>query len=78
MIVVPEPSRGEVLDLVDVIEQILRKPLISNCSIETFDICILLRLPRLDVVDPDATLLRPVLQRGAYVFGSVITSNGER
>jgi len=74
MIVVPEPSRGEVLHLVDIIEQVLRQPFIADRSIEALDISVLLRLPRLDVFDPDALALSPGLERGTNVFRAVVNA----
>lgn len=51
----------------------------DNCSgqdIETLDISVLLRLDRLDVLDPDLLRICPTQHRPTYVFGPIVAANG--
>ena len=63
------------LCLPDGIEDILTEPLGSYGPVVAFDIGVLLRLARLDVMDPDTSVLCPSLQSTTDVFGAIIDSN---
>ena len=53
MIVVPEPSSSEMLDFVDAVKHILRQPFVAHRSVESLDVCVLLRFAGLNVFDLD-------------------------
>lgn len=48
----------------------------AHSAIESLDVCVLLGLACLDIVDPDLPSRRPALYRTADVFRPVVTSNG--
>lgn len=56
VVVRPKPSGRVVLDFADRIEQIMRQPVITNRTVVTFYISVLLRLARLNELQFDASL----------------------
>lgn len=68
MVVSPEPTGGDVLHLLDRVEQGSCKPGVTHGPVVAFDIGVLLWLTRLDMLDPDALLLSPGQQRATDVF----------
>ncbi len=48
------------------------QPFVLDCAVVALDICVLLGLPRLDVLDGDLVLLSPYSQLFADVFGPII------
>ncbi len=75
MIVRPQPFRGVILDFCDGFEQIVRQPIVSNRSVVSLDAGVLLRLSWLNELQLDSSLLRPVPERVADVFGAVVATN---
>jgi hypothetical protein len=61
-----------ILCLLDAFDDVLVQPFMSNRPVVALDICVLLGLPRLDVLDGDTLLLSPYSQLFADVFGPVI------
>ena len=60
VVIRPEPLGCHFLHLLDRIEQRRRQPGIAHGAAIAFDIGVLLRFARLDVVDANAVLCRPV------------------
>ena len=52
----------EALHFVYPVEQILDNPVTTHGLVESFHMDILLRIPALDMFDPNATLVDPTLQ----------------
>jgi len=50
---------------------VLFEPFMPNSSIVAFDVSILLRLARLDMLDGDVTFFRPFQELATDVFGAV-------
>jgi hypothetical protein len=63
------------LNLRDAFEQRLVQPLVSRGSVVTFDVRVLLRLPRLDVVELDVVLSSPSRQCNTDVFRAIFTAH---
>jgi len=55
---------------------ILIQPLVPRGAIEAFEICVLLSLARLYVLDRDPVLFGLLLQQSTVVFGAVFDTNG--
>ena len=77
MIVVPDPSRGEVPDFIEIFPVVLAKPFISYGSVKTFDVSVLLRLAWLNVLQCNACLLCPHLNDATDVFRAVVAPNDQ-
>jgi len=75
MIVEPEPAGGIILDLGDRLEQVVTEPVVAYGSVESLDVGVLLRLSRLDVIEPNAVLLCPFGQRLADMFRSIVAAD---
>lgn len=75
VIVSPHPIGREALHMVQVFPVVLRQPFLAHGSVESFDIRILLRLARLDVIEPDVILSSPFDDRCAQVLGPVVAPN---
>lgn len=75
MIVGPGPLGGEILNLLNTGPEILSKPLVTNCSVESFHIGILLGVAWLNVVQPDAHVLGPASYHCTDVFRPVATAH---
>ena len=58
-IIGPQPMRGEILDLVDRIEQAMRLPVIAHGTVVTLDTGVLLWMSRLNEFKRDAALICP-------------------
>ena len=74
MVTVPKPSGSKCLNLLDGFKQVLAKPVITHGAVIALNISILPRLAGLDVLNPDIALFSPGCQRGADVFGAVVTA----
>lgn len=71
----PEPSGSVILDFVQTIEQVVRQPVIPDCTVVPFDIGILLRLTGLDEFDLNAALAWPSHKSTADLFRTVVAPN---
>ena len=60
------------LCLLDGFDDVLIEPFMPNSSIVAFDVSILLRLARLDMLDRDVALLRPFQKLATNVFRAVV------
>jgi hypothetical protein len=78
MIVVPHPASRLILHLINRIEQLLRQPVIANGSIESLNVCVLLRLPRLNLFDSNSLATCPRLHSTADIFRPVVAANDVR
>jgi hypothetical protein len=72
---VPHPPGGEVPDFIEVFPIILAQPFVADSSVEAFNIGILLGLSWLDILERNAVLLCPRLDRSTDVFRAVIAPN---
>jgi hypothetical protein len=70
----PEPAGGVILDLGDRLEQVVAEPVVAYGAVEALDVGVLLRLSRLNVIEPNAVPLRPLGQRLADIFRSVVNA----
>ena len=75
MIVVPYPSGGEVSDLIEFCPVVLAEPLVTYCSVKLFNVGVLLRLARLDILEGNTSLACPGLDCGTDIFRAVIAPN---
>ena len=66
------------LRLLDCFDDVLIEPFMPNSSIVAFDVSILLRLARLDMLDRDVTFFRPFRELTTDVFGAVVDPNAFR
>lgn len=76
MIIGPQPLRGEILDFLDRIEQIVRQPVISDSPVVALDIGILLRAARLNEFQLDDALTCPCHGDGADVLRAIVAAYG--
>ena len=74
MIVDPQPAGRKVLYLSYAVEQVLLQPVVPNRAVVALDIGILLRLPGLNMLQSNATLLRPGLYCTTDVFRAIVTA----
>jgi hypothetical protein len=58
MIISPQPARGELLDFLDQVEQVMGQPVVAYGSVVALDIGILLRIAWLNEFELDAALVR--------------------
>ena len=63
------------LHFFDGVEEVLIEPVVSHGTIEAFDVGVLLRLSRLDVIDLNLLLGSPAQKRVADVLGAIVTAN---
>lgn len=75
MIICPQPARREPLDFLDGLEQVLPQPVIAHCPVVTLDIGVLLRITGLDMLKPNAALLRPSTQAPADISRTIVAAN---
>ena len=75
MIVGPEPLGCMISNLIRVFPVALGQPFVANSPVETFDVSILLRLARLNVLEGNTRLLSPVLNSATDVFRAVVATN---
>jgi hypothetical protein len=75
MIVSPEPARGIFLNVFDFRKEIVTQPIVSYCSIISFDVSILLRVARLDEQQIDTMFLSPRGQQSTDILRPVITAD---
>lgn len=75
MIVSPEPARGIFLNVFDFRKEIVTQPIVSYCSIISFDVSILLRVARLDEQQIDTMFLSPRGQQSNDILKPVITAD---
>jgi hypothetical protein len=78
LLVSPQSLRGVFLHLLNRCKHVLIQPLMPDRPIVTLDVCVLLRLTRLDVLDGDATTFGPSQQMSADVFRAVVYPDCER
>lgn len=71
----PHPVGRIVLHLLNRLEQVMTEPVVADCPVVAFDISVLLRVSRLDVVQPDASALCPSDEGATDVFRAVIAAN---
>lgn len=75
VIVKPKPLNCIVLYIFNGIKQELTHPTVTYHLVVSLNISVLLRLTRLDVLNPDLVVFGPVNEFNADEFRSVITSN---
>jgi hypothetical protein len=75
-VVNPEPSVGEGAQLRDGFEQVRVQHFGSVAPVEALDICVLIRLPRLDVVGRHTVFGAPINERLRRKFGAVVDADG--
>lgn len=73
--VAPEPAGSEVLNFLDRIEQPLPEPVVPHGAIVAFNVSILLRLSRLNMLDADAAFSGPDREAAAHVFRPVVAAD---
>lgn len=73
-----QPSRGLVLRLGDRVEQRSGQPGVANGTVVAFNVGVLLRLARQDMLAPAALQLCPCQQRTTDVFGTVVAAKDAR
>lgn len=66
------------LCLLDCFNDVLIEPFVANSSIVAFNLSILLRLARLDVLDRDVAFFRPFQELAADVFRAVVDPDAFR
>jgi len=76
MMVVVQPPSGEELNSFQVPAVVLREPFEAHRPVESLHIGILLRLARLDIVQPDLPLVCPALHQAAEDLWTVVAANG--
>ena len=68
--------RGLILRLLEAFDDVLVEPLMPDCPVVALDICVLLRLAGLYVLDSYTLLLSPYSELLADVFGAIVHPNG--
>ena len=76
MIVGPQPAGGKFLDFVERLEQVMGETVITNRAVVALNVGILLGLAGLDEIDADTAFCGPCQGHCAYVFRTVVASNG--
>src|SRR5690606_39752393 len=69
LVVIEQPPVSDLANLVEITEQVLVQHLLSVCTVEAFDVGVLVRLARLDVTDAHSGVLRPRDELSAEEFG---------
>ena len=75
LVVFGDPSTCDLADLVKRFEHVSIKSLVPVGSIEAFDECVLIRLARLDVVEPNALVSAPTGKHLREVFRAVVQAD---
>lgn len=78
IVVGPQPPSRVELDLLDVLKQVLAKPIVSHRPVVALDVCVLLGLAGLDVLELYTFLLGPDLQPVADVLRAVVAPHDLR
>ena len=61
--------------LLDLFNDALVQPFMSNCTVVALNVDVLLRLPELDVLDGNTLFLSPFRQLATDIFGAIIDPN---
>jgi len=77
-IVVSHPLMDELSDLRERVEDVGVEHLSAEGAVKAFDIGVLGRFTRLDMVEADSVILTPCCQFGGDKFGAVIDPNLDR
>jgi hypothetical protein len=75
VIVSPQPAGCKIQDLIECFKQMMGQSVVAYRAAIALDICILLRLSRLDKVDANAAFGGPGQRHGADVLRAVIAAN---
>jgi len=76
LVVCPEPCSGCFLYLLNRFKNMLVQPVILDRPVIAFHVGVLLWLPRLDKLQPDATFRGPGCQQFNDIFRAIIAANG--